>query len=651
MGATRRSGARRADGHVRSRRRRPCASYRRTITATRSTSIALCARSWRRHTVDAAVRRCRTRRSAAGFARTIAADSGKLPTIGDDDGGSLLAIWRQRSRGCERIAAACRAPSRRYPICQSVRRGDAVGYGRSAAGCASTVPHLAFCVRLPKPGYYVSRASGRSPDRRCRSSRLPEWRPCARRRALGHAEPCRVLPVPHRSRHRRYYTIDALAMTSARQNSTTRSSWTAAHMMPGGSSDWRSSSRSPRHGDLQQLNLFAGWREFLLRAPGRARCCHAGVLARRRSPARRGTHRADVHWHIDPGWRVTRTGSRAVRATRDDRTVWLLTLAGSFEVLINGDASPALGWCAPVYGRLIPTATVRGSSTTEAPFSIVTAIVEADAEPAIESLPLLRADGRQSHDGVAFRHPTARSAGVVAFTRWSGEASRGGCRRRLDRRRPFPRAPAFSAGAVCRQRGRARGSPCRWGAAGAPTVRGLASHSDRHTGAGTHMCGIAGFVTHDGGSHTSAAEATRAVRRMCDVIRHRGPDDEGIFVGEGAALGMRRLSIIDLAGGHQPLDGTLQVVFNGSSYLRTTPSVSSTSSGASSRAPSESRAAAQSSVSAIPGTFVRSASRSRWTKATTSRARRSGAWGRGRGRSRTPSARSDSRSSGRGSAA
>jgi asparagine synthase (glutamine-hydrolysing) len=56
---------------------------------------------------------------------------------------------------------------------------------------------------------------------------------------------------------------------------------------------------------------------------------------------------------------------------------------------------------------------------------------------------------------------------------------------------------------------------------------------------------------------------------MCDVIRHRGPDDEGIFVGDGAALGMRRLSIIDLAGGHQPIaneDGTIQVVFNGEIY-------------------------------------------------------------------------------------
>jgi asparagine synthase (glutamine-hydrolysing) len=83
------------------------------------------------------------------------------------------------------------------------------------------------------------------------------------------------------------------------------------------------------------------------------------------------------------------------------------------------------------------------------------------------------------------------------------------------------------------------------------------------------MCGIAGFVEangRDGGANEASA---RRLRQMCDVIRHRGPDDEGMFVGDGAALGMRRLSIIDLAGGHQPIrneDGTIWVVFNGEIY-------------------------------------------------------------------------------------
>ena len=56
---------------------------------------------------------------------------------------------------------------------------------------------------------------------------------------------------------------------------------------------------------------------------------------------------------------------------------------------------------------------------------------------------------------------------------------------------------------------------------------------------------------------------------MNDTLRHRGPDDEGIFVGPGIGLGHRRLSIIDVAGGHQPLsneDGTIWVLLNGEIY-------------------------------------------------------------------------------------
>ena len=87
------------------------------------------------------------------------------------------------------------------------------------------------------------------------------------------------------------------------------------------------------------------------------------------------------------------------------------------------------------------------------------------------------------------------------------------------------------------------------------------------------MCGIAGFV--DSPSASAApltAEARRAlVHRMCDVIRHRGPDDEGVWLaeGDGVALGMRRLSIIDLSTGHQPIhneDQSVWIVFNGEIY-------------------------------------------------------------------------------------
>src|SRR6516165_7896000 len=79
------------------------------------------------------------------------------------------------------------------------------------------------------------------------------------------------------------------------------------------------------------------------------------------------------------------------------------------------------------------------------------------------------------------------------------------------------------------------------------------------------MCGIAGFA----GIGLPAEEAPGRLRAMCDAIQHRGPDSDGYFAGDGAAMGMRRLSIIAVAGGDQPIsneDGTVTVVFNGEIY-------------------------------------------------------------------------------------
>jgi asparagine synthase (glutamine-hydrolysing) len=77
------------------------------------------------------------------------------------------------------------------------------------------------------------------------------------------------------------------------------------------------------------------------------------------------------------------------------------------------------------------------------------------------------------------------------------------------------------------------------------------------------MCGIAGFLLRQG----SARE--EIVRAMCAQIRHRGPDDEGVLTDGPCAIGMRRLTIIDLNSGHQPVaneDESVWVVFNGEIY-------------------------------------------------------------------------------------
>jgi len=81
------------------------------------------------------------------------------------------------------------------------------------------------------------------------------------------------------------------------------------------------------------------------------------------------------------------------------------------------------------------------------------------------------------------------------------------------------------------------------------------------------MCGIAGFIAQD--NFPDEQDSLLVLDRMCRRIAHRGPDDQGMIVSGGVALGMRRLSIIDLAGGHQPMSGcggAVTIVFNGEIY-------------------------------------------------------------------------------------
>ncbi|MBO0861802.1 MAG: asparagine synthase (glutamine-hydrolyzing), partial [Chloracidobacterium sp.] len=80
------------------------------------------------------------------------------------------------------------------------------------------------------------------------------------------------------------------------------------------------------------------------------------------------------------------------------------------------------------------------------------------------------------------------------------------------------------------------------------------------------MCGIAGII---GTDQIDNAETRDLILRMLGVVEHRGPDDEGHLVETGVGIGMRRLAIIDLATGRQPIsneDGSIWVVFNGEIY-------------------------------------------------------------------------------------
>lgn len=87
------------------------------------------------------------------------------------------------------------------------------------------------------------------------------------------------------------------------------------------------------------------------------------------------------------------------------------------------------------------------------------------------------------------------------------------------------------------------------------------------------MCGIAGYFRSETAIERQAngrqSVDRHLIEKMCDVITHRGPDDAGYYAEGGSAIGMRRLSIIDIAAGHQPIsneDGSVWIVFNGEVY-------------------------------------------------------------------------------------
>src|SRR6185295_18732732 len=131
----------------------------------------------------------------------------------------------------------------------------------------------------------------------------------------------------------------------------------------------------------------------------------------------------------------------------------------------------------------------------------------------------------------------------------------GGSNERCEYRHRADRGPdrAINAGRL------KRGGPCD----NRPSGAALRVQIRRGSGRLHPMCGIAGYVLSRGRAELDI------VRSMCDQIRHRGPDDSGYHVDGPCALGMRRLSIIDLHTGHQPIaneDQSLWVVYNGEVY-------------------------------------------------------------------------------------
>jgi hypothetical protein len=335
----------------------------------------------------------------AEFARTMADDQGRLPLIGDDDGGML---WPIAGRACDdvRDSLGLAAVLLGRPDFAPWGVPEEVFWiaGRTAldqepfidAHRTDAVPTASRA--LTDTGYVVARdgagghlvfdvgAHGYMNGGHAHADALSVTLALAGRPLLIDPGTSTYTMNPAiRDRLRRTANHNTLALDG--QSSS----------IPSGPFHWYSRTDA-QSGALRQNARFdwaEGWhdgfgaarhRRNVFRAPGGGWLIVDEVLGH-------GRHAADLHWHFDPAWSIASETSTSLRATHyeDQGTVWIVHDA-AVVALMHGDEESGLGWCAPAYGTLIPTWTARLSRGGTTPFSFVTFIAAASRCPSVTGL-------------------------------------------------------------------------------------------------------------------------------------------------------------------------------------------------------------------------------------------------------------------------
>lgn len=357
----------------------------------------------------------------ATFTRTIAADDGQLPRLGDDDGGML---WPLTGRPCGdvrdslSVAAAVlgRADLAPWGTCEEVLwiAGPDAGVPPGAAAPLAT--------RLLSPtGYFVARDDSGS-----------------------HA----VFDVgPHGYMNGGHAHADALALTlvvegrpllidpgtstyTMRPELRDRMRSSMSHntitvddrsqSVPGGPFHWQSAAHARvlaarQNPAFDWIEAAHDGYEGLVHRRTVIRSADAGWLIADVIEGH-GRHVAAAHWHFDPAWYLIAEGGR-VRATHQDGpSVWLLHDEAFHAEVLLGDEATGLGWCAPAYGVLVPTSAVRIRTESFTPIVLVTWIGSAAAFAA----PTLRV-AEASQNAVIVEIRDARRAAVFMMRR-AGES-------------------------------------------------------------------------------------------------------------------------------------------------------------------------------------------------------------------------------------
>lgn len=344
--------------------------------------------------------------------RTFADDEGRIPLIGDDDGG-MLCPWRSPQPADVRASVALAA--------LVLQRPDLSPWPPSEEACWMAWPAMAAGLTLPP----AAAAIGGDGRHTLHTRILPDTGyAVVRDGAGGHL----VFDVgPHGYLNGGHAHADALALTltigrrpllvdpgtatytmdpalrdrmrrSSSHNTVTLDR--ASTSEPAGPFHWRT--RADARLAVVRDNPGFVWVEGVCDAGPRGAARHrrsliatsGGWLVADRIEGT-GRHRADAHWHFAPAWAMARAGERALLAEQDGTRAWILHDTGTTD-LVRGQGSSDIGWYSPGYGRLEPTWSARTSLEGDLPLALVTWVSQAPANGPMPIVERLTADG----DGV-----------------------------------------------------------------------------------------------------------------------------------------------------------------------------------------------------------------------------------------------------------
>jgi heparinase II/III-like protein len=359
-----------------------------------------------------------------GFAaRVLANTRGRVPHLGDDDGGALLPLTGRAADDLRDSLAVAAALARRPDL----QIGDAPeetywlvgGLPDAKPGARATRPIVLRSTSLSDTGYFVSRSSGGDHLVIDGGAHGYQNGGHAHADALSLTLTVRGLPLLIDPGTACYTTDPALR---DRMRSTTLHNTLTVDDRP------QSVPRGPFHWSHVAASRVNVWRtnDGFDYFDG-AHDGYAPLVHRRRVLAMHndlvvvadlvdgdGTHRAAVHWHIDPRWSADARGCRVMVSRAGERVG--LTVPHGLVESFTGDPFNGLGWYSPVYGRMDRSTTIRVSHSATAPFWMITVLDLNPQNPvgAVDVVPVWAEAGATAH-ATAVRITRASSVDYVLF--------------------------------------------------------------------------------------------------------------------------------------------------------------------------------------------------------------------------------------------